>query len=58
MRYVYRGDGQMLNEVLVREGFAVVARYPPNLKYLDRLEAAEAGAAEAGRGLWSACDAG
>ncbi|MDP6607319.1 MAG: thermonuclease family protein [Dehalococcoidia bacterium] len=58
LRYVYRGDGQMVNEVLVRGGFAAVATYPPDLKYLDRLKAAERGAASAGRGLWSACDGG
>jgi micrococcal nuclease len=56
LRYVYV-DGAMVNEVLVREGYAQVATYPPDVKYVDRFLAAQKEAQEAHRGLWSACAA-
>ena len=34
LRYVYLDDGRMLNELLVAEGFAHVATFPPDLKHL------------------------
>ncbi len=55
LRYVYLADGRMLNELIVAEGFANVATFPPDLKHLDRMREAERAAREAGRGLWSAC---
>ena len=45
----------LLNEVIVAEGYAVVATFPPDLRYLDRLRAAETRARADGFGLWSAC---
>ena len=45
----------MVNEVLVREGYAVASAYPPDVKYQDRLDALEAQARDNGRGLWSTC---
>jgi micrococcal nuclease len=47
----------MLNELLVAEGYANVATFPPDLRYLDRMRDAERDARMAGRGLWSACTA-
>lgn len=55
LRYVYLDDGRMVNEVIVSEGFATLATYPPDVKYVERIRAAERSAREAGRGLWSAC---
>lgn len=57
LRYVYLDDGRMLNELLVAEGYASVATFPPDLRHLDRMRAAEREARTAGRGLWSACQA-
>jgi micrococcal nuclease len=34
--YVYMPDGRMLNEEIVRAGYAYVARMPPNVKYQER----------------------
>ncbi|GAB3059745.1 thermonuclease family protein [Salinicoccus sesuvii] len=53
LAYIY-ADGEMINEVLVREGLAQV-RYinPPNTKYLKQLESAQAEAEAAGLGIWS-----
>ncbi|MDA0365310.1 MAG: thermonuclease family protein [Chloroflexi bacterium] len=55
LRYVYLADGQMVNELILAEGFASVATYPPDLKHLDRLRAAEAVARDLQRGLWTTC---
>jgi len=53
LRYVYVGD-LMVNHELVRMGFAQVATYPPDVKYVDMLREAQREAQEAKRGLWSA----
>ena len=48
-------DGSLFNEQMVREGFATTATFPPNVRYVDRLAAAQRGAREGHRGLWEAC---
>ncbi len=48
-------DGTLVNEQLIREGYATVYRDEPAAKYMDRLLAAEAEARGRGAGLWSAC---
>ncbi len=53
LRYVYLADGQMVNELLVAEGYANASSYPPDVKYQDLFAAAEAAARAAGVGLWS-----
>lgn len=55
LRYVYLADGSMLNQKLVRGGFARVAPKPPDQKYIELLREAEAEARRDGVGLWSAC---
>lgn len=52
LRYVYK-DGIMINEVLVKEGYAVAISYPPDVKYQDLFRHAETEAREQLRGLWS-----
>lgn len=51
LAYVWLGE-EMFNEVLLREGYAQIATYPPNVKYVERFKAAQKEAREAGRGLW------
>ena len=47
-------DGQLVQEILVRDGLAQVAYvYPPNTRYLNYLEASQKEAKEAKVGLWS-----
>ncbi len=53
LAYVYV-DGEMVNRLLVGEGFAKVKRYPPNLRYQTSLRVAEKDARQAQKGLWSA----
>lgn len=52
--YVYV-NGTMVNELLVKEGYARASSYPPDIKYQERFRNAERGAREAGTGLWSGC---
>lgn len=51
LAYVWAGD-TLVNEAMVREGWAVLYTVPPNVRYVDRLRAAEREARDARRGLW------
>jgi micrococcal nuclease len=56
LRYVWLRDSRrwtLVNLELVRRGFAHVATYPPDIKYVDLFRAAEAEARNARRGLWA-----
>ncbi len=55
LRYAYLPDGRMVNEVLVREGYALARSFPPDVKYQDRLREAERDARQNRRGLWGKC---
>ncbi|MEK5493783.1 thermonuclease family protein [Paenibacillus sp. FSL R7-0297] len=52
LAYVYLGD-EMVNEMLIAEGLARVAMYPPDVKYVDQLRATEKKAKAAKLGIWS-----
>ncbi|WP_411842306.1 thermonuclease family protein [Salinicoccus sp. HZC-1] len=53
LAYVY-ADGQMVNEILVREGLAQVNYVePPNIRHLERLQTAQALAKQEQIGIWS-----
>jgi endonuclease YncB( thermonuclease family) len=45
-------DGIMLNKVLLENGIASVATYPPNVKYLEEFTALESIAKEKKLGIW------
>ncbi len=51
LRYVWTEEG-LFNEQIVRDGFATLATFPPDIKYVERIRAAQQEAYEAGRGLW------
>ena len=53
LRYVYLPDGRLVNEELLRQGLAVLATFPPDVKYVDRFRQVEAEARAAGAGLWA-----
>ena len=55
LRYVYLADGTMLDELLARDGYGRLATFPPDVKYRERIAAAEAAARAEGAGLWGAC---
>ena len=52
LRYVYLEDGTFVNAELVKQGFAVIATFPPDVAYQDLFLELEREARAAGRGLW------
>ncbi len=50
--YVYLSNGKMLNEEIVKAGYATVMTIPPNVKYKDKFSRAYKEARERKRGLW------
>jgi micrococcal nuclease len=53
LAYVFLKNGEMLNELLVREGLAHVMFYSKNLKYRALLLDSQRKAMKAKRGIWS-----
>lgn len=51
LRYVWVGD-LLVNDYLVREGYAYASSFPPDVKYQDRFTQAQQEARQAKRGLW------
>lgn len=54
LAYVWLGD-ELFNETLVREGYAFVSTFPPNVRYVDRFQAAQREARAGERGVWGRC---
>jgi len=54
LRYVWV-NGDMVNAILVHEGYALASTYPPDVKYQDLFLDLQREAREAGRGLWTGC---
>jgi micrococcal nuclease len=52
LAYVWLPDGTMLNEAIVRAGYAQPATFPPNVRYQDLFLEAARDARKHGRGLW------
>lgn len=52
LAYVYNAAGRLVNEEMLRAGYAVVLVYPPNVRYVERMRAAAAVGREERRGLW------
>jgi micrococcal nuclease len=50
--YVYLSNGKMLNEEIVKAGYANVMTIPPDVKYKDRFLKTYQEARESRRGLW------
>jgi micrococcal nuclease len=56
LAYVRRtSDGLFVNEALVRDGYAMVSTFPPNVAHAGTFVDAARHAERAGAGLWSAC---
>ncbi len=53
LRYVYNGEGMMVNRALVAQGWAQPVEYPPDMAYAAELRQAAVEAAQAGLGFWS-----
>jgi len=52
LAWVWSGD-RLLNEVLVRDGWAVLYTVPPNVRYTERIALAQRQARAASAGLWA-----
>ncbi|NJJ37791.1 nuclease precursor [Paenibacillus sp. 7028] len=52
LAYAYLGD-KMVNELLLKKGYARVAVFPPDVKYVDRFRAIQKKAQAAKLGIWS-----
>ncbi len=55
LRYVYVGD-DLINQRLVREGYALAITYPPDVVMVNELRGAESEARADQVGLWSVCN--
>lgn len=53
LAYVYLENGEMLNKVLLEKGYAQVATYPPNVKYVEEFKEIQKQARENKVGFWS-----
>ena len=54
LRYVYVED-LLINDVLVREGYAKISTYPPDVKFQEQFKESERQARENLKGFWSSC---
>ena len=52
LAYVYLPNGKMINEELLREGYALVMTRPPNVRYAERFKKIYDLARRERRGLW------
>ncbi|MCX7758889.1 MAG: thermonuclease family protein [bacterium] len=52
LAYVYLENSQMLNYILLKEGYAKVYTVPPNVKYQDKFLEAQKFAQREKKGLW------
>lgn len=52
LAYVHLPQARMFNEVLLREGYAQVATFPPNVRHVELFEVAQRYARENEKGLW------
>lgn len=53
LAYAWKNDRTMLNEAMLREGYAEVVVFPPNVKYVERFRALRDSAKAARAGLWA-----
>lgn len=53
LAYIYLENGEMLNEKLLKEGYAKIATYPPDVKYVDTFTALQEEAKNSRVGFWN-----
>ena len=54
LAYLWLPDGTMLNERMLRSGWAMLRTIPPNVRYVDRFREAQRHAMDRALGLWAA----
>lgn len=55
LRYLYRSDGTMINEAIVRDGWAHAKLYPPNDRHWSLMQRAQREAQDHSANLWARC---
>jgi micrococcal nuclease len=53
LRFVYTEQGDFVNNILVRDGFASIASYPPDISKQELFRASMQEAMQQNRGLWA-----
>lgn len=53
LAYVYTADNLMINEEMIRRGYAQLLTIPPNVRYVERFKKALNKAQREQKGLWS-----
>lgn len=57
LAYVYRlDDGLFVNADLLKQGYAQISTFPPNVAHVDEFRVLQTEARDEQRGLWKACD--
>jgi micrococcal nuclease len=61
LRYIWlpsvsSGQAVLVNEVLVKEGYAYSSAYPPDIKYQERFDKAQRYAQKNNNGMWRVCN--
>jgi micrococcal nuclease len=56
LAYVFLEDGTFINKKMIEDGYAQVATYPPNVKYVDTFLKAQRKVRKKERGLWAGGD--
>lgn len=52
LAYVFTSDGRFVNEIMLREGLALLYTFPPNVKYTEKFREAQRYARENRLGIW------
>jgi len=52
LAYLWSRNNKLINEEMLVNGYAVLFTFPPNVKHVDRLKAAQTIARENKRGIW------
>ncbi len=53
LAYVWTKDGKMLNEAMLKDGYAILFTFPPNVKHVDEFIKAEKQARDRKIGIWA-----
>lgn len=53
LAYLRTKDGELVNLLMLKEGYAMLYTFPPNVKYAVELRSAQKAARDKGLGIWS-----
>lgn len=52
LSYIWTSDGRMINVQMLKDGYAVLYTFPPNIRYVDEFKKAQDEARGKGLGIW------